>query len=250
MERDMFEDYFTYWDDLPEDSGFELFSLTHIAWLIVITAGILCGIKFYMESGVFKRRKIRLVFAGILAGMELYKDSVLIITGNMDFQYLPFQLCGLAVIIEILYLIHPGDFLGEIMCIVALPGAFAALIFPDWTRYPVVNFMSLHSFIIHGILVMLPIMIMLSGEYIPRISHIYRVLLFFAVVVPVIYVINIWQDTNFMFLRWPSRSSPFEKIYAKRGYGFYMSIYGIVVVLVVLGMYGIAKLLEKLRKRI
>lgn len=245
----MFDYYFTYWDDLPEDSGFELFSLTHITWLIVIAAGILCGIKFYIDSSVLKRRKIRFAFAGILIGMELYKDSVLTITGNMDFQYLPFQLCGLAVIIEIVYLIHPGKFLGEIMCIVALPGAFAALIFPDWTRYPVVNFMCLHSFIIHGILVMVPIMIMLSGEFMPKISNVYKVLILFAVIVPIIYVINVWQDTNFMFLRWPSRSSPFEAVYVKYGYGTYMIVYGIVVVLVIFGMYGFAKVLERLSYR-
>lgn len=245
----MFDDYFTYWDDLSEDSGFELFSLTHITWLIVIAVGIICGIKFYIDSSVLKRRKIRLVFSGILIGMELYKDSVLTITGNMDFQYLPFQLCGLAVIIEILYLIHPGKFLGEIMCIVALPGAFAALIFPDWIRYPVVNFMCLHSFIIHGILVMIPLMIMLSGEFMPKLSNIYKVLILFVVTVPIIYVINVWQDTNFMFLRWPSGNSPFEDVYVKYGYGTYMIVYGIVVVLVVFGMYGFAKVLEKLSYR-
>lgn len=53
----MFEDYFTYWDDLPEDSGFELFSVTHITWLIVITAGILCGIKFYMGKRHIQKTK-------------------------------------------------------------------------------------------------------------------------------------------------------------------------------------------------
>ncbi|MGN0394425.1 MAG: TIGR02206 family membrane protein [Coprococcus sp.] len=237
----MFDYYFTYWDDLPEDTGFELFGITHITWLIVIAAGVICGIKYYMDSGLHRKRKIRYICAFVLILMEVYKYSVLIATGNMTFQHIPLHLCGMAVIIEVLYLFLSGKVFGELMCIVAMPGACAALIFPDWTRYPVINFMNIHSFIIHGILVMIPLMIMLSGEYTPEITNIYNVIIFFVVTIPIVYVINIWQNTNFMFLMQPSRDSPFENIYESYGYVTYMTVYGIVTVLVIALMYGIAK---------
>ncbi len=243
----MFDYYFTYWDDLPEDSGFSLYSMPHIIWLIVIGAGIYFGVNLYIGERA-DRKKQRYIYAGIIMIMEAYKYIILAVTGNIGFQHLPLHLCGLAAIIEVIYLIYPCSFLGELMCIVAMPGALAALLFPNWLRYPVINFMSIHSFIIHGILVMLPVMMMLSGEYAPKIVHIYKILIFFAVVVPLIYFINIWQGTNFMFLSNPSGNSPFEGIYEKYGYGIYLLVYGIIVIVIILCMYAVAGLIKRVRK--
>lgn len=246
----MFDNYFTYWDDLPEDSGFALFGLTHIIWLLLIAGGIIWGTMIYRRKSQKSRKKILHGLAYVMAGMELYKDAVLAITGNMQAQYLPLQLCGLAVIIEILYAFVPCVFLGEVMCIACMPGALAALLFPDWTKYPVINFMNLHSFIIHGILVLVPVMLMAAGEFQPKLRRIYMVLGFFVVVVPIMMWVNLRLDTNFMFLELPSRGSPFERVYQTLGYSGYLLVYGIVVVILILVVYGILSLiLGKYKKR-
>lgn len=239
----MFDDYFSYWDDLPADGGITLFGAAHIIWLLVITGTVIFGARYYRNKEKEDRRKWLRVLAFVMIGMEIYRYSILTIIGHMEVQYLPLQLCNLAVIIEIVYAFVPCTFLGELMCTACLPGAAAALIFPDWTRYPVINFMSLHGFIMHGLLVLIPCMLMVARDFVPKLKHIYMVALFFVVTLPIIKVINYYFDTNFMFLERPSRGSPFQAVYHSHGYVSYMVVYGMVVFAIILLMYGVSYLM-------
>lgn len=181
--------------------------------------------------------------------MEAYKDIVLIVTGHMEFQYLPLHLCGIAIFLEALFAFFPCAFFGELTCVVCLPGAAAALLFPDWARYPTINFMNLHGFILHTILVLFPVLTMLSGKYLPKLRKIYMPLLFFAAAAPILYRINVWQNTNFMFLNWPSLGSPFETVYQNYGYGGYLAVFGGTVFVVILIMYGIAGMIGMIKHK-
>ena len=49
-------------------------------------------------------------------------------------------------------------------------GAMAALLFPDWTRYPLFNYMHINTFLIHGLLVLVPVLVLTSGRYRPSIK--------------------------------------------------------------------------------
>lgn len=240
----MFNYYFTYWDELPADSGYDLFGKVHIIWLIGIILAVFVCSSLYLKWGVTTQNRFLKILSITMLIMEVYKDCVLAATGYMQFQYLPLQLCGIAIFIEALFVFFPCSFLGELMCVVCLPGAASALIFPDWLRYPTINFMNLHSFIIHGILVLIPILVMISRKYTPDIRHIYMPLLFFAIATPIIYRINVWQQTNFMFLNHPSNDSPFETIYLHYGYGCYLAVFGGIVLIVILVMYGLTALMK------
>lgn len=250
----MFDEYFTYWDDLPADSGFSLYSATHIAWLTVIFVCVCFGTFIYIRKTENVRRRIRYVLAGVLTAMELYKDTVLTVTGHMELQYLPLQLCGLAIIVEVCYLLVANAtgmeafriFLGEVMCVICMPGALAALLFPDWTRYPVINFMSLHSFIIHGLLVLVPFAVMAGREHTVSIRRCFMPAGYLICVSFLVNIVNIAADCNFMFLRHPSHNSPFEAVYLNYGYGCYMLVYALVVVLVIAIIYGAAALILRL----
>ncbi len=235
----MFQYYFTYWDDLPSGIGFEIFGKTHMIWLAGITFVIIVSCICFLKCSADRQKKILRRLALVMLMMEAYKDSVLFFTGHMSVQYLPLQLCGMAIFAEALFAFFPCTFFGEFICAACLPGAAAALLFPDWSRYPVINYMNLHGFVLHAILVLFPILVMISGKYTPKLRNIYMPLLFFAVVSPIIYRINIWQGTNFMFLNRPSTGSPFETIYANSGYACYLLVYGATVLAVILIMYGL-----------
>ncbi len=235
----MFDFYFTYWDDLPLDSGCDLFGKTHITWLIGIALTIIIFSAIYLKCSAAAQNRTLKILGSIMLIMEVYKDCVLISIGYMDFQYLPLQLCSIAIFAEALFAFFPCSFLGELTCVVCLPGAASALIFPDWLRYPTINFMNLHSFIVHGILVLIPVLMMISRKYTPKIRRIYMPLLFFAVAAPILYRINVWQETDFMFLNWPSHGSPFETIYLNYGYGCYLAVFGGTVLIVMLAMYAV-----------
>ncbi|MCD8133224.1 MAG: YwaF family protein [Clostridiales bacterium] len=234
----MFEFYFTYWNDLPSDSGYDTFGIVHLTWLAgMAVAIVLCSVLFLKCSSSAQERFLK-TLAVIMLAMEAYRETVLIVTGHMEFENLPLHLCGLAIFVEVLFAFFSNSFLGEFTCVACLPGAASALIFPDWLRYPTVNYMNLHGFIMHGILVMFPILVLISGKYIPNIRRIYMPVLFFAVAAPILHCLNTWQGSNFMFLNRPSLGSPFETVYEAYGYGAYLAVFVATVFAVILAMYG------------
>ncbi|MCD8150785.1 MAG: YwaF family protein [Clostridiales bacterium] len=235
----MFDHYFTYWDELPADGGYTLFGSVHLAWLFGIAAAIiLCLICLRKQNPVLQNRFLK-ILAILLLALEAYREIVLAATGHFSFQTLPLHLCSLAIFIEAIFAFYPKAFFGELVCVVILPAATAGLLCPDWLRYPTLNYMNIHGFVSHGILILFSFITLLSGKYRPGIRRIYMPLLFFAVAVPVIYRLNVWQGTNFMFLNCPSTGSPFETIYAAYGYTAYLAVFSATVLALILAIYGI-----------
>ncbi len=235
----MFEHYFTYWSDLPSDSGYDIFGTVHLIWLVGITIAIILYAAKYSQWPPAVQSRVLKTLAVIMLAMEAYREIVLTVTGHMEFENLPLHLCGLAIFVEVLFAFFPNTFLGEFTCVACLPGAASALIFPDWLRYPTINYMNLHGFIMHGILVLFPILVLLSGKCVPNIRHIYMPALFFAVSAPILHRLNVLWGSNFMFLNRPSNGSPFETVYEMYGYGGYLAVFGVTVFAVILAMYGV-----------
>ena len=134
-----------------------------------------------------------------------------------------------------------------------LPGSVAALLFADWTiSYPVWNFINIHSYIWHGLLVLYPLMIYLRHEIRPSIKHIHRNLLYLCVVVPPIYVFDKHFDVNYFFVNWPVHDSPLEWLASFMGNPGDLVGYAVLVValilLLYLGIWGVESLSFKRKK--
>ena len=180
----MFGDFFRYWDELPQDGGFQLFGWIHIGWLVgIIFVCIVTG-YYYRKADAAVQDRILKILTGICLCLELGKDLYLILIGEMGISYLPFEMCGLAIFVELGFAFFHREFLGEIMCVISMPGAMAALLFPDWTRYPLFNYMHINTFLIHGLLVLVPVLVLTSGRYRPSIKRIWQIFLFLFTVVP------------------------------------------------------------------
>ena len=104
-----------------------------------------------------------------------------------------------------------------------IPGALLALLFPNWTVLPCMNFSHIHSFVVHALLVIYPIMLVLDGEIKTGIKEMLKgILLLVCMAIP-IYFINLILDTNFMFLMNPETGNPlglFEKYLGSHLWGF------------------------------
>ena len=235
----MFGDFFRYWDELPQDGGFRLFGWIHICWLVgIIFVCIMVG-HYYRKADARVQDRILKILTSVCLCLELGKDIYLILIGEMGVSYLPFEMCGLAIFIELGFAFFHWKFLGEVMCVISMPGAMAALLFPDWTRYPLLNYMHINTFLIHGILVLVPVLVLASGRYRPSIKKIWQIFLFLFAVVPPVYLINRIWNCNFMFLCYPSNGSPFLSIYLQHGYIPYLITYASVVIICILVIYGI-----------
>ena len=215
--------FFVTNDNLPEGVGFQTFDLTHLLWL-------LAGLLFWVSACIFFRKlsenkqKLVLKVLGIyIFFQEMLKNFILILLGEFGWGYLPFHLCGINILLIAFDVFKQTKVVRSFLYYFAIPGAALALLFPNWTETPVWNFFHLHSFTIHILLVLYPLLLISTGQVATDLKSAFRgVLLLVAMAIPV-YGLNLLWDTNFMFLMHPDSGNPlemFEKLLGSHLWGF------------------------------
>lgn len=187
-----------------------MFSLCHLLWLVFGGMFVFILSCIYKKSDSQPRRKLRRVVAFAALGLELFRGLVLMAAGQYGVDTLPLHLCVMAVYLCAFHALRGGDMPGQFLYAFCMPGALSALIFPDWTYYPALHFVTVSSFLLH-ILIMAYVLMQVAGkDIVPCIRKALRCLgLMFLLALPV-YVFDRLTDTNYMFLNWPSPGSPLE----------------------------------------
>ena len=86
---------------------------------------------------------------------------------------------------------YPLFGVAHIISVLIMPASIMALLFADWTvYYPVWNFINLHSYLWHGLLILYPLLLKLRGDISTSVKHIHWVLIFLILVVPPIYIFD------------------------------------------------------------
>ena len=131
-----------------------------------------------------------------------------------------------------------------------MPASVAALIFADWTiYYPVWNFINLHSYLWHGLLVLYPVLLMINGEISPTIRHMHRSVLFLILVVPPIFLFDKKFGCNYFFVNWPVEDSPLEWCASFMGNPGYLVGYGLMVLAAMAFVYLCIWLVNRIREK-
>ena len=234
-------------DQIPEGVGFQTFGLTHIIWLL---AGVIFCVAACILYGKLSanKRKIMLRVLGIYIFLqEMAKNLVLILLGEFGWGYLPFHLCGINILLIVFDTIKQTKTVRSFLYYFAIPGAALALLFPNWTETPVWNFFHIHSFTIHFLLVLYPLLLVTTNQVSTDLkSALKGVALLVAMAIPV-YGLNLLWGTNFMFLMEPDSGNPlefFEKLLGSHLWGF-----PILLPVVILVMYLPMFLLKKQKER-
>lgn len=190
------------------DAGFSHYDATHIFWLAVfIIAAIVCCV-LYRKCGEVGRKRWRYVLASLIVADEIFKIVTLLAVGRYTVNYLPLQLCSINIILIAIHAVKPSKTLDNFLYAVCIPAAILALLFPTWTRLPLANFMHIHSFTVHILLALYPMILTVGGDIRPSAKMIPRVLtLLLCLAVPV-YVFNLVFDTNYMFLMYAEKGNP------------------------------------------
>lgn len=226
--------------------GFDLYDLGHLLWLAVIGAAIV-GITLFYRGGIprgrnsrkqrrrmaflrsnavdvpvgkmlpdltKRRKRMRWIFAAVAVLSELYRDIVLVATGYFSAAYLPFHLCSFGIFtIVIDAAAEKQKVTGQLMAYAFVPGAISALLFCNWTEYPYLNFMCIHSFFIHGWIACYGIMRIAAGEIRPDYRGVWQSVLTIFLLTPPLYLFNSKFGTNFMFLNEASEGSPLMPVW-------------------------------------
>ena len=121
------------------------------------------------------------IFAFLLIADELFKVIMLIIGGNYLPSYLPLHLCSINIILIAIHAFKPSKMLDNFLYFIGIPGAALALLFPSWAALPLGNFMHIHSFTVHILLITYPIMCLSGGDIIPKAKSFLHCLAFFTI---------------------------------------------------------------------
>ena len=226
--------------------GFSSFGACHLIWLaafVVIT--VVCSL-IYKKSGEKARCVWRKVIASLLVADEIFKVTMLVIGDNYSLSYLPLHLCSINIILIAIHAFKPSKLFDNLLYMACIPGAIAALLFPTWTSLPVANFMHLHSFTVHILLALYPIMLTVGGDIYPQAKYIPKSLLTLAIMAVPIYFFNLFFDTNFMFLMSADEGNPLY--WFGENWGSHLLGYPVLITAVLIVMYVPLGIYRKLKK--
>ena len=243
------EYFFKQQDDIPAGMGYPLFGTAHIL-SVVITLVLVLFFLFYIKK--FKDKTQKTVLRSIpllMIFLEILKDVFLMTQHRFGIGYLPLHICSMGIFVflfrEFSKKKSVKDFFGEVAYILIMPGALAALIFADWTvYYPVLNFINLHSYLWHGLLILYPLLIKSRGDISPNVRHIHRVILFLCAVVPPVYVFDKCFNCNYLFINRPVKNSPLSLLASFMGVPGYLIGYAVLTVIAILLVYLITWLFD------
>ncbi len=230
----MFQYFFESSDTIVKGVGFQHFDVLHLMWLLVFVIFCGCSCYFYKKATAEKRKRIRFWYAGMLVADELIKIIGLSAFGNYHIKYLPFHLCSINIILIAIHVFRPFKAMDNFLYSICIPAAIAALLFPTWTKLPLFNFMHIHSFTVHILLAVYPIMLTFGKDIRPSAKDLPKSLLLLLGMALPIYLVNLLFDTNFMFLMSAPKGNPlyiFEQAWGNHLLGFPVLITAVLLVM-------------------
>lgn len=237
-------DYFWYTKDfVPNGIGFKIFGWLHICELVVaalIIIGLACLFKKLSQKG----RERMLITVGVLLALdELLKHIGSLAIGQWEIGFLPLHICSVSLILSVIYLLTKNKVIPQILYCLGVLGACIALITPSWSALPLWNFMHLHSYTVHILLILFPILLVINGER-PTFKYFkvaYASVLIYCV--PIFFLNKLW-NTDFIFLN-GARDTPLNFLPDVLGDPWYIFpcalILGLLMVLMILPWHIIDK---------
>lgn len=202
------QNFFYTSDTVPEGLGISHYGIEHLCWLAAAVAFIVGISLLYRKADTKLRRRIQVVMACLIVLEEVTRDIFLVVTGQFAVSHLPLHLCSVNIILIAVHACKRTKTVDNFLYGICIPGAAAALLFANWLELPVWNYMSIHSFTVHILLVAYPVMMTVGGELQPNVKQLPKcVLLVLGLAVP-IYIFNSIFDTNFMFLMYGEEGTP------------------------------------------
>jgi hypothetical integral membrane protein (TIGR02206 family) len=132
-----------------------------------------------------------------------------IVTGQWDKRYsLPFQLCDFSVIASVVMLYFRSYSMFEILYFAGIGGALAAILSPElWLGFP--HFRYFHFFVIHAFIIIAQFYMVFIEGFRPTKKSLLKFFIFINVFGVIIFIINIFLDSNYMFISKPTLNNTF-----------------------------------------
>ena len=228
--------------EIPSNVGYELLGSAHLTVLAVLLILIASVAVLGYRCSYKARRRMLLCLSVTLPVLEAIKICFLIRIGHMGVGYLPLHLCSMSIYLYPVIAFAGNDMLrkvlSEISVCTLMPAAVAALIFPDWTMYPMFSFMNIYAFVWHALQVLIPVLYLICGIAKPSVRHIWWNTLFLLATGGMIYCFDRVFSCNYWFLLWPVPGTPLVPMSELLGGRAYIPALILTATAVNLCMYG------------
>ena len=198
---------------VPKEYLWEAYGPEHICWLILIAVFVTVSCVLFKKADYDRQTKILRAFALLIVVQEILKDILHWYAGTITLEHLPFHICGISIFFTLWHAYRPNGINSDYLYAVSMPGALAALVFPNWTEYPIMHFSAINSFTIHTWLVAYALMVLTSGRMRPDWRNLPKIAAIMIGLMIPIYFLNKRWNTNFMFINGASPGSPLVPLY-------------------------------------
>lgn len=187
-------------ETIKDGLGFKIFGKTHLLWLAAFVITALTACVIYRKLSPQKRNVMRITTAALIIADELFKVVCLLIGKRYNAGYMPLHLCSINIFLIAFHIFKKSKTVENFLYLFCIPAAIIALLTPSWTALPPANFMHIHSFTVHVLLCVYPLMLTVGGDIKPDIKTVPKCLVLLLCMAILIVGVNFLFDTNFMFL--------------------------------------------------
>ena len=212
-------------DSIPEGLGFNAYGPLHFGWIasFIISAAVLA--KVFRKLDFKKRDRMLKILALLIFADELGKYFLVLYGHHPILPYLPLHLCSINIYVIMFHAWFAKsektkEIIGNFLYALCMPAALAAILCPTWTKLPITSFMHIHSFTVHIMLFIYPLLLLVGGLK-PRFSILKKTIPVMIGGAACVFVFNKIFDTEFMFLNGAGKGNPlslFESFLGNPGY--------------------------------
>lgn len=220
--------------------AFPMFGWRHIALLIIVALGLFLALHYIAHAP--KKRAKQLICAAAVAvpALELSHTVWLYFCGYTDLiKLLPLHLCAMQSIFIPLAVFTKKACFREFIYATAVLGGALGIIFPTGVAecYPVWHYQTIQTAVLHGLLIFVPLALIFSGEFRPKLRNFSKVLFIFLCVALVAAAVDFRFEENYMFLRQAPEGTPLDWVYDTFGRGAYLIVAFVVLAAASVSMY-------------
>ena len=212
-------------------TAFDLFGPLHLTELAITLIASVTAYWLFKRASEHTQDRVLIIWAWAIALEELFKDTVMLATGQFQWDHLPFHLCGVNIFIALWYAYARKDYLAEFLYALGLSGTWVALITTSWQACPFLNFSHLNSIFFHALLAVYIVMV-LAGGFRPHIWNIWKVFAVMLLTIIPAVIFDTVVGTNFFFLCVTENNPILELIHSLCGRFYLAGLFALVVVCV------------------
>lgn len=192
-------------------------------WIVVGFTLIGLSVWGYRRLHPQHRPNVKRVYALIILGLEIVRLIYYRDMGQFSPGILPLHLCSLTVFLIVIYAFTSSKLVKESLYAMGLATSVLGFIYADSLLRDGLNFVSIQSFISHGLMVGFIFMTVFAKEITPELKRLPGVFGLYLILAAGVYVFNKTYHTHFWFLNGSIGMFPLtviESVFGNPGYIF------------------------------